>query len=47
MTEREYNRVKAANYRLGNRERVNAGKRAWYARNAETVNARRREARKA
>lgn len=45
MTEREYNRIKCAIYRAGNREHVNAYKRSYYARNADRINAERRAAR--
>jgi hypothetical protein len=45
MTEREYWRVKMAQYRESNRDHHNATKRAWHARNAERINATRRERR--
>jgi hypothetical protein len=45
MTEREYNRIKSANYLLKNREARNATQRRSYAKNAERINAARRERR--
>lgn len=45
MTEREYNRIRYALYRERNREKVNAKKREYYARDAERLNAARRAAR--
>ena len=46
MTEREFNRIKHAQWREANPERQRANKRAWYARNRERVNAARRAKRR-
>jgi hypothetical protein len=43
MTEAEYNRFRLREWRNLNRDRYNAGKRAWYAGNRDRLNEKRRQ----